>query len=69
MTYVRFGFRTTSQKYDGPHNLKVVGSNPTPATKKTEFSNSYSRPPGQHFRFGCPWKHCGSKFWLDSAKT
>jgi hypothetical protein len=26
-------FRATSQNFDASHNLKVVGSNPTPATK------------------------------------
>jgi hypothetical protein len=47
--------------FDTAHNLKVVGSNPTPATKSLRYQMLMRRPPGRRVRFQHPWKHCGSK--------
>ncbi len=45
------------------HNLKVVGSNPTPATKKIKTKSTPYTPPsvGRPRSPKPTWKHCGSK--------
>ena len=44
------------------HNLKVVGSNPTPATKfLRHIKRLRAALRGGFLRFQHPWKHCGSK--------
>ena len=65
-------FKTNNAGWSSPvarqaHNLKVVGSNPTPATKYARNSMSYGLFDSGANYLSFPWKHCGSKGARGSA--